>query len=254
MSPLFAVAAALSAAVTAPPPARRATVAEVRPPNAGVIPLLVGPVVLAALVFDRASLVLAFASAAATALHQFELRRREKADARRGEAAAALLGHLAAGMEAGLTLPQALERCAQQLPEDAPRELARDAAHMAHQARGGESFDAATPELSRVATLIGVSSRYGVPAASLVAAARDELDHARRHRAATTASLAGPRTTALVLAALPLAGIAMGVAMGANPVGFLTGGGVGGVLLVVGTALVCAGVEVSGQIIRRATR
>lgn len=252
MTPLLAAAAAV--AVAPPAPLGRVAAAKARRPRAGLIPLTVVPVALAALVFDRASLVLASAAAAATALHQLELRRRDKASARRGEAAAALLGHLATGMEAGLTLPQALTRSAEQLPAHAPAELARDAAHIAHQARGGEPFEAATPELGRVSALLAVAGRYGVPAASLVAAARDELDHARRHRAATAASLAGPRTTALVLSALPLAGIAMGAAMGANPVAFLAGGGVGGVLLVVGTALVCAGVEVSGRIIRGAAQ
>ena len=91
-----------------------------------------------------------------------------------------------------------------------------------------------------------------MPIAGLLAAARDEIDTSLRHRAATDAALAGPKTTAVVLAALPLAGIAMGGAMGAHPVAFLTGPGIGGVLLVVGSALVCAGVIASGEIIRRA--
>ena len=45
----------------------------------------------------------------------------------------------------------------------------------------------------------------------------------------------------------------MGTAMGANPLAFLTGGGLGGALLVVGTALVCAGVAVSRRIIEGAS-
>ena len=74
----------------------------------------------------------------------------------------------------------------------------------------------------------------------------------RAELAATRAALAGPQTTAVVLALLPLAGVLMGTAMGANPVAFLAGGGLGGVLLTVGTALVCAGVVVSQRIIQGA--
>ena len=57
----------------------------------------------------------------------------------------------------------------------------------------------------------------------------------------------------MVLALLPIAGVLMGTAMGAKPLAFLTGGGLGGVLLVVGTALVCAGVAVSRRIIEGAS-
>lgn len=49
--------------------------------------------------------------------------------------------------------------------------------------------------------------------------------------------------------ALPLAGLAMGTAMGAAPLGLLLGGGLGGVLLVAGTGLVCAGFLWSQRII-----
>ena len=45
----------------------------------------------------------------------------------------------------------------------------------------------------------------------------------------------------------------MGAAMGASPLALLTGGGIGGVLLVAGTALVCAGVLVSRRIIEGAS-
>ena len=109
------------------------------------------------------------------------------------------------------------------------------------------------PELERLGTLWALSASRGVPLAKLVAALRDDIDHANRHRDATRAALAGPQTTAAVLALLPVAGVLMGTAMGANPLAFLTGGGLGGALLVVGTALVCAGVAVSRRIIEGAS-
>lgn len=55
--------------------------------------------------------------------------------------------------------------------------------------------------------------------------------------------LAGPRATAHLLSALPLAGIGMGVALGADPVGFLTGTGTGLVCLAAGSALLLLGVR-----------
>jgi len=48
------------------------------------------------------------------------------------------------------------------------------------------------------------------------------------------------------------AGIAMGGAMGANSLGFLLGGGVGGILLVIGVGLACGGFAWSRVIIRKA--
>ena len=78
------------------------------------------------------------------------------------------------------------------------------------------------------------------------------LDASRRHQQSTAASLQGPQATATVLACLPIAGIAMGGAMGANSLGFLLGGGLGGILLVVGVALACGGFAWSRVIIRKA--
>ena len=44
----------------------------------------------------------------------------------------------------------------------------------------------------------------------------------------------------------------MGTIMGANPVGFLLGGGIGGVLLVIGVALACTGFSWSRILIANA--
>ena len=124
---------------------------------------------------------------------------------------------------------------------------------MSHQARTGSRLETHVPELKRLGALWAISASRGVPLAKLVTGLRDEVDHANRHRDATRAALAGPQTTAAVLAALPVAGMLMGAAMGASPLALLTGGGIGGVLLVAGTALVCAGVLVSRRIIEGAS-
>lgn len=255
MTAPFLLAAAAAAAAPPPPAARVDTQPARRRPAPRAIPAAVALVVAAALVVDRASLVFAASMAAAAAVHAVAARREAAVAARRSQAAAAFLGHLATNLEAGAAPPVALARAADHLPADAPPELARDVARLKHHARTGAgvgAFTADTPELARLGVLWALSATRGVPLARLAAAARDEIDLANRHRAATRAALAGPQTTAVVLALLPLAGVLMGTAMGANPVAFLAGGGLRGVLLTVGTALVCAGVVVSQRIIQGA--
>ena len=60
---------------------------------------------------------------------------------------------------------------------------------------------------------------------------------------------AGARTTAAVLAGMPVLGIALGQAIGADPVAFLLSGGAGGVLLVIGITLSCLGLLWSDRIV-----
>nr|WP_288870650.1 type II secretion system F family protein [uncultured Corynebacterium sp.] len=241
----------LAGAAACPPPAPGARIAprSLAVPPRIVIPLGIGAVVLAALAFDRASLVIALAMGAATVVWVADTQRRARAASKRTEAVATFLGHLGTNVEAGAPLHAALERAA----EHTPREIARDVAHLIHHVTTGAPLAAETDEFARIAPLFALSASRGVPLSRLVAAARDDIDHARRHRATTNAALAGPKTTAVVLALLPFAGLLMGAAMGANPLALLTGGGLGGALLTVGTALVCAGVIVSQHIIQGAT-
>ena len=241
----------LAGAAACPPPAPSARIAprSLAVPPRVAIPLGIGAVVLAALAFDRASLVIALAMGAATVVWVADTQRRARAASKRTEAVATFLGHLGTNVEAGAPLHAALERTA----EHAPREIARDVAHLIHHVSTGTPLAAGTDEFARIAPLFALSASRGVPLSRLVAAARDDIDHTRRHRAATNAALAGPKTTAVVLALLPFAGLLMGAVMGANPLALLTGGGLGGALLTVGTALVCAGVIVSQHIIQGAT-
>ena len=194
-------------------------------------------------------MAVAGAMAGATAIHVLRARRAASAERRRRAAAAAYLGAVSTNLQAGATLPDALARAGEQVGE---AQVRADAMRIAHQARTGAQLEPRVPELERLGVLWTLSVSRGVPLAKLIAALRDDIDHANRHRDATRAALAGPQTTAAVLAALPAAGVLMGTAMGASPIAFLTGGGLGGVLLVAGTALVCAGVLVSGRIIQGA--
>lgn len=222
-------------------------------PNPAWIPVAVGAVALTAFATGRAGVVIAGACAAACVIHTVAARRAARADLARAAAAAEFIGHLAEGVGAGANLACAAARATERLPESTPATLRRDCVVFTAAAQRGDSPpEVATPELQRVTALWALSTTRGVPVAGLLSTARDEIDHQLRHRAATTAALAGPKTTAVVLSLLPLAGMGMGAAMGARPVALLTSPGIGAILLVVGTALVCAGVVASGEIIRRA--
>jgi len=83
-------------------------------------------------------------------------------------------------------------------------------------------------------------------AAGLATAA--EVDGERR------SALAGPRATARVLTGLPVLGVALGAAVGADPVGVLLGGGVGTVALMTGIALVLVGRWWIARLVRAAGR
>ncbi|GAA1482564.1 type II secretion system F family protein [Gordonia sinesedis] len=100
----------------------------------------------------------------------------------------------------------------------------------------------------RIAVAWQTSERYGLPMADLLEAIRSDLLARKAFTERTRAGLAGPRATATVLAGLPLLGIALGQATGARPVQTLLGGGLGGILLVVGTALAAAGLVWSERI------
>ena len=103
----------------------------------------------------------------------------------------------------------------------------------------------------RSGTAWHLSDRHGLPMADLLEAVRTDVLAQNAFDARTRAGLAGPRATASVLAGLPVLGIALGQATGANPVGVLTGGGLGGILLIVGTAFIVAGLCWSDRIVEK---
>jgi tight adherence protein B len=76
--------------------------------------------------------------------------------------------------------------------------------------------------------------------------ADDEVDCERR------AALSGPRSTARLLGWLPLLGIGLGFALGADPVGVVLRGGAGTVSAVVGGALLLVGRRWTSHLVSRA--
>ncbi|SNS50552.1 type II secretion system F family protein [Rhodococcoides kyotonense] len=109
-------------------------------------------------------------------------------------------------------------------------------------------------ELTRLAAVWRVADQYGLGLAGLLSAARSDILARKRFRDRVASSLAGARATATVLACLPAIGVLLGQLMGAEPLDVLLGGGLGGVLLAVGAALVCAGLlwsdAITGKVVR----
>jgi tight adherence protein B len=74
-----------------------------------------------------------------------------------------------------------------------------------------------------------------------------------RLRREVAAELAGPRATAWLLSGLPVVGVVLGMALGADPVGFLLATPPGRLVLLLGVALVLAGVGWTRRITEGAT-
>ncbi|MEV0947378.1 type II secretion system F family protein [Rhodococcus sp. NPDC049939] len=108
-------------------------------------------------------------------------------------------------------------------------------------------------ELKRIADTWAVAEAHGLALVELLEAARADLLGRSRFRQRTEAGLAGARATASVLAGLPLLGIGLGQMMGAAPLKVLFSGGLGGILLIFGAGLACAGLLWTDRITGRVT-
>lgn len=101
-----------------------------------------------------------------------------------------------------------------------------------------------------LAAALELARRFGAPLAVLLAGVADGLADEVRAVEQRSAAVAGARLSGWVLAGLPLMGVLLGAAMGADPIPVLLGGGLGSVLLLAGTVLLCAGLLWSGRIAR----
>ncbi len=107
-------------------------------------------------------------------------------------------------------------------------------------------------DLHRVAAAWALAERHGIPLADLLAAVQSDIRWRVRFGDTVRAQLAGPRATAAVLTALPVLGLGLGQLMGADPLAVLRAGVLGQVLLVLGVALVTAGMAWTDRILRAA--
>lgn len=165
------------------------------------------------------------------------------------------LGLCTSTLRAGAPMAQAMDHALSSVPPTPGiTEALQTAARRARSGGSGQAvlIDTDSTDLQRLGTLWEASEKHGIPLVRLLEQMQRRIDSKKRHQAAAAAQLQGPQATAVILALLPLAGIAMGTVMGADPLGFLTRGGLGGVLLVTGVALVAAGFVMTQKILEGA--
>lgn len=178
---------------------------------------------------------------------------RANKDKQRTRVLAQFLGLVTAELSAGAEVGSAITSAAEEIADE---EISTAMAVAGRTTRAGRSGAQALhwhskkiPQLKPLAAVWAVSETYGISLTELLANAQQRIDSAHRRASATAASLQGAKATATILSLLPLLGIGMGYAMGVDTVGFLLGGGIGGLLLVVGVGLLCAGIVLSHKII-----
>jgi tight adherence protein B len=99
------------------------------------------------------------------------------------------------------------------------------------------SSGAVEDPLTRVVAVWRISVSSGIPLASLLAQVRVDLAARTAGRRDVEAAVAGPQSSATLLALLPVLGVALGSAMGADPLNVLLQTGSGRLLLCVGVTL-----------------
>lgn len=106
----------------------------------------------------------------------------------------------------------------------------------------------------RLAAAWQVAEATGAGLATVLERLEADLAAARRRRARTTAEAAGASATSRLLAALPVAGVAMGYALSADPLEMLLHTPVGAVCCFAAVLLQCAGLRWSRRIVETAGR
>ncbi|MFJ8108762.1 type II secretion system F family protein [Streptomyces sp. NPDC096132] len=182
--------------------------------------------------------------------------RARRARERRGDAVIALCAALAGEVRAGRQPGEALQRAAR----DSGGLGEAQAAVLAAARFGGDvpKALAAAARQPGAGGLLGLAAcwRVAVDQGAGLAAGLDRLEGALRterdQRADLRAQLAGPRATAVMLAGLPVLGLLLGAALGADPLHVLlhTGPGLG--CLLAGGVLEGAGVGWALRIVRKA--
>lgn len=257
-----ALAAAAAAVLVALPPPGQLRFRELAPVRrtggrrrawpvllpAALLPVLVlGPVV-----------PLLGAAAVLAATRATAARRRRTAAARERAGAVEALGALAAELSAGRTPPEALAAAAA-LAAGPAADALRSAAAAAD--LGGDvpaalatppPATAVEPTLRSLAACWAVCASSGSGLASAVQRLEEGLRADEARRRALQAELAGPRTTALVLAVLPAAGLLMAGALGADPLHVLLHTPLGLVCLGVGLGLDGLGLLWTNRLVSRA--
>lgn len=216
--------------------------------------VLVGAVAVAA-VAAEGSVALALAAAglivAAGGCVRAASRRRRESDRESSLLSAVRL--IVAELEAGSTIAHALTAAADGAGADAGL-----FASAAARARRGESVDhlftSADPRLAPIGHAWRLARGSGAPLSDVLARIANDLAARQQQRRAVALALAGPRSSGVMLAGLPLVGIVLGMAMGAAPLVFLFTDHTGQLVCCIGVLLDAGGLGWTQHLLGRAER
>ncbi|GAA3048000.1 hypothetical protein GCM10020229_69160 [Kitasatospora albolonga] len=226
-----------------------------------VVELLLAPAGLAAGQLTGSPVPVLLAVAGVVPLRRWRARRRRAAEARRrASAVIELCEGLAAELRSGATAGQALA-IVMSRPSALRDGLGAEPAARLTAGRYGADVPAALRLIAelpggRGAAALAACWQVTAESGTGLAPGLDQLaDALRAERALVeeiTGELAGPRTTIAVLAALPLVGLMLGAALGADPVRILLHTPAGLVCLIAGALLEAAGLAWTARIVTAA--
>jgi tight adherence protein B len=123
-------------------------------------------------------------------------------------------------------------------------------------AEGGDVANvlATDPATSGLGAAWTLAEQAGAPLVAVVERVAADLDAAEEQRRAVAVALAGPRSSAAVLAGLPALGLLLGAAMGGRPLAFLAGSPAGVAVGLAGLLLDLVGLWWMRRILRWASR
>lgn len=170
-----------------------------------------------------------------------------------GRLAAALV-EVASLLRAGLTPADAWSRALGVPVADRVPTVAQLAGRAGPSRRTGVRRGAPGPPLEAVVAAARVADELGAPLAAVLDQVAGAIAAQAEAAADVDAALAGPRASARVLGWLPALGLALGAALGADPVGVLLDGGIGTAAGVLGVVLVAVGHAWSAALLRRVAR
>jgi tight adherence protein B len=179
---------------------------------------------------------------------------------RRGAESAALQGALdilVGELRVGAQPVAALEVAASEVDGRVAESLwvvaarARLGADVAAGLRGVATRSSMPAYWGRLAVCWQLAHDHGLSIGTLMQTAQRDIVERERFSARVDAGMTGARTTAAVLAGLPVLGVGLGELIGAKPASLLLSSGVGGWLLVIGVTLACSGLLWSDRITAR---
>lgn len=236
-------------------PARLPAVSRIR--RALIPALLVSGIGAVLLVGGSVPHVIVGVTAVGVVVVVIRLRLRSRAVAickRRAGEVAEVVDALAAELGAGVLPARALAHLAEDTPSlgsvAATSRLGGDIPY----ALRSVSSQSGAEVLSELASAWEVSERSGAPMAKVLGRLADRLRDERELRREIDAGLGPARSTARIMAVLPVFGLAMGTGTGVNPLQTLTATVFGSLCLAAGSALACVGLSWVDAIAARAGR